>query len=431
MVTLSQMSHLFRHFAASAAGVLAGAGTLAVTVPSAFGASPAAFASASAAAIPPYSRTCAHAPVPLPAGEKLTVRGNQLIAGGKRFVVHGVIIEGLQASQAVLAKGSSTDNGKTISLKTEEQARKAWGLAELHAIRCYGANTVRIHIAQPSADPRNSEFSPSHLTEFVKAVKLARQQGLAVIVDMQDEPLSGEQHSVFNPTAATLRAWKQLAPMLANIPGVMLELFNEPSLKASVPHAWNIWLHGGHVTTPRPATTVGTQTMVDEIRGLGARNPIVVMGLLPGNGTGGWTLQGMPALKDPIKGASQLVFSVHFPPTKTAVGQERPLWDNAFGKAAATFPVMVGAFNVSSKARCTAQAPLTATDLVTKYLTAKRVGIAPWAFDYPHTIFQQVGGQGSLTNFVRFSCEGKGFLGKFGGDGQLFYTAFTAEGNGT
>lgn len=426
------MNHLLRYRAAFAATALTVAGMLALTVPAALGGSPAAVAGAMAAtAAGSYSRTCAHAPMPLPAGESLTVRGNQLNVGGKPFVVHGVIIEGLQAPQAVLAKGSSTDNGKTISLKTEEQAREAWGPKEVYAIRCYGANTVRIHIAQPSADPLNAEFSPSHLTEFVSAVKLARRQGLAVIVDMQDEPLSGEHHSVYNPTAATLRAWVRLAPMLANIPGVMLELFNEPELKATVPGAWNIWLHGGHVTTPTATTTVGAQTMVNKIRALGADNPIVVMGLLPGNGTGGWTLQGMPALKDPIRGPSQLVFSVHFPPTQAAVGQEQPRWDNAFGKTAATLPVMVGAFNVSSKARCTAQAPQTATDLVTRYLTAKRVGVAGWAFDYPQSIFQLAAFQGALTNFVNFSCEGKGFSGKFGGDGQLLHTAFTAEGNGT
>jgi hypothetical protein len=418
----------FLRFRSVLAGTALAVTGLALTVPAASGGSPAA---AAATAARSYSRTCPHPPLPLPAGESLTVRGNQLVAGGKRFVVHGVIIEGLQAPQAVLAKGSSTDNGKTTSLKTEEEARKAWGLKELHAIRCYGANTVRIHIAQPSADPRNAEFSPSHLTEFVRAVKLARQQGLAVIVDMQDEPLSGEHHSVYNPTAATLRAWKTLAPMLANIPGVMLELFNEPLLEASKPHAWNIWLHGGQVTKPRPATTVGVQTMVNKIRGLGADNPIVAMGLLPGDGTGGWTLAGMPTLNDPIKGPSQLVFSVHFPPTKTTVGQERPLWDTAFGNTAATLPVMIGAFNVSSKARCTAQAPQTATSLVTIYLTSKRVGIAGWAFDYPQSIFQLPGAQGALTNFGSFSCEGKGFSGKFGGDGQLLYTAFTAEGSGT
>lgn len=422
------MNIFLRWRAARAAVVLTVASALALTVPAALGGSPAAGA---ARATGSYSRTCAHAPMPLPAGDGLTVRGNQLTAGGKRFVVHGVIIEGLQAPEAVLAKGSSTDNGKTISLKTEEQAAKAWGPKELHAIRCYGANTVRIHIAQPSADPRNAEFSPSHLTEFVNAVKLARQQGLAVIVDMQDEPLSGEHHSLYNPTAATLRAWQELAPMLANIPGVMLELFNEPLLEASKPNAWNIWLHGGKVTSPRPATTVGVQTMINKIRGLGAGNPIVVMGLLPGNGTRGWTLQGMPPVKDPVKGPSQLVFSVHFPPTTATVGQEQPHWDSAFGNTAATLPVMVGAFNVSSTARCTAQAPATATDLVTKYLTAKGAGIAGWAFDYPKSIFQQAAGQGALTNFTNFSCEGTGFSGKFGGDGNLLYTAFTAEGNGT
>jgi hypothetical protein len=136
-------------------------------------------------------------------------------------------------------------------------------------------------------------------------------------------------------------------------------------------------------------------------------------------------------VKDPIKGPGQLVFSVHFPPTKTTVNQEQPHWDNAFGNTAATLPVMVGAFNVSSKARCTAQAPQTATDLVTKYLTAKQAGIAGWSFDYPHSIFLLPSGQGTLTNFINFSCEGKGFSGKFGGDGHLFYTAFTAAGNGT
>jgi Cellulase (glycosyl hydrolase family 5) len=347
---------------------------------------------------------------------------------------HGRVLPDVRSCSYAVAGGRERDGArqpKTTSLKVEEEARKAWGPTELHAIRCFGANTVRIHIAQPSADPLNAEFSPSHLTEFVSAVKLAPQQGLAVIVDMQDEPLSGEHHSLYNPTAATLRAWEKLAPMLANIPGVMLELFNEPLLEASEPGAWKIWLDGGKVTKPRPATTVGVQTMVNKIRELGADNPIVVMGLLPGDGTGGWTLQGMPAVKDPIKGPSQLAFSVHFPPTKTTVRQEQPRWDTAFGKTSATLPVMVGAFNVSSKARCTAQAPQTGTDLVTKYLTTKKVGIAGWAFDYPSSIFLLPGGQGALTNFTNFSCEGKGFSGKFGGDGQLLYTAYTEEGNGT
>jgi Cellulase (glycosyl hydrolase family 5) len=412
------------------AGLAAGS-LVALTVAVAWSGASMSPARAATLGVPPYSPTCTHAPMPLPQGQTLTVRGNQVLADGKPFVVHGVIIEGLQAPEAVLAKGFSIDNGKKISLAVEEQARQAWGPAEVYAIRCYGANTVRIHIAQPSADPQNDEFSPSHLTEFVNAVKLVRRQGLAVIVDMQDEPLSGEQHTVYNPTAATLRAWLELAPMLANIPGVMLELFNEPMLKASQPGAWDTWLHGGPVTTPMTATTVGTQTMVNRIRGLGVDNPIVVMGLLPGTGTGGWTLNGMPTLHDPIAGPSQLVFSVHFPPTEATAEQEQPVWDTAFGNTAASLPVMVGAFNVSSKTRCTTQTPATATDLVTQYLTGKRVGIAGWAFDYPQSIFQQVGASSGLTNFTNFSCEGPGYTGKFGGDGQLLYTAFTTEGNAT
>jgi hypothetical protein len=80
-------------------------------------------------------------------------------------------------------------------------------------------------------------------------------------------------------------------------------------------------------------------------------------------------------------------------------------------------------------ARCTKDAPATATDLVTSYLTKRRIGIAGWAFDYPQSIFQLPGARGALTNFSNFSCVRKGYSGTFGGDGQLLYTAFTAEGN--
>jgi hypothetical protein len=418
----------WRH-AAVAVATLATTCTLTVT------AAPALSAVRPSAAVGSYSPTCAHAPKPLPAGATLSVDGNHLVAEGKPFVVHGVIIEGLQDSQAELAKGTSTDNGQTVSLKVVAEARKAWGPAELYAIRCYGANTVRIHVGQPSADPKNKEFSPSYLKEFVSAVKLARRNGLAVIVDMQDEPLSGEHHSDGNPTAATLRAWRELAPMLANIPGVMLELFNEPTLKATASGAWNTWKNGGPAPAPqgRTAMTVGTQTLVNAIRALPAkpRNPIVVMGLLAGNGQGGWTLHGMPQLTDPVNGPSQLVFSVHFPPTNDSVSTDQPTWKTEFGNTAASLPVMVGAFNVSSNSHCSADAPATATDLVTRYLTSIGVGIAAWAFDYPQSIFTGPGATGSLTNFTNFSCEGAGYSGTFGGDGQLFYSAFTAEGNGT
>ncbi len=139
------------------------------------------------------------------------------------------------------------------------------------------------------------------------------------------------------------------------------------------------------MTTPTTATTVGTQTMVNRIRDLGVDNPIVVMGLLPGTGTGGWTLHGMPTLNDPIAGPSQLVLLGTLPTHR----RDRPTGATDLGhrvrNTAASLPVMVGAFNVSSKTRCTKQTPTAATDLVTQYLTGKGVGIAGWAFDYPQS----------------------------------------------
>src|SRR5215470_9800424 len=78
------MDRLLRCRAAFAATGFAVAGVLILTVPAALGGSSAAGATR---ATGPYSGTCAHAPTPLPAGESLTVGGNQLMAGGKCFVV--------------------------------------------------------------------------------------------------------------------------------------------------------------------------------------------------------------------------------------------------------------------------------------------------------------------------------------------------------
>ena len=369
-----------------------------------------------------YSSTCAHPPVPLPSGENVTVSGHQLMAGDRPFVVHGAIIEGLQDSPAALA---ALQRQKGTAYANVEAAQRAFGSAELKALRCMGVNTLRIHVGQPSADPESALYSKSYLEHFATDVRLARAQGLAVIVDMNDERHSGETHQAGNPTMATVRAWQAVVPMLANVPGVMFEAFNEPLLEPSVPGAWRIWLNGGMAPGPHSQglfQTVGVQQLVDTIRAGGARNPIILMGLLHA-GNEGWTLAGMPPVADPIH---QLAFAIHFPFTGGPISKDEPKWNRAFGDAAQSVPVLVTAFNVNSSVHC---GPDTATTLpwfVDNYLPAHGVGLVAWAADWPGTIFQRTY-TGPLTTLSHFTCQ-KGSQDHRLGDGELLYNDFTTGG---
>jgi hypothetical protein len=386
--------------------------------------------SASSPPVAGYSPTCTNPAGPLPDGQGLTVSGNRLLSSGAPFVVHAVILEGLQDSPELLAAAA-----RKGPLRQIQAGYQAYGPAELTAIRCFGANTVRIHLGQPVSDPQNQLYSASYLQQFVGYVKEARAQGLAVIVDLQDESLSGEQNALGNPTDATVRAWQKVAPLLANIPGVMLEPFNEPILSDHTANAWQTWLHGGTAYTyhhQRTMTMVGVQQLVNTIRSAGADNPIILMGLLRIGG--GWTLAGLPPVADTDH---QLVYAIHFPPSGDPVGIDQPIWDQAFGTAAASVPVIITAFNVSPEHHCGPTSTVTATSLVRSYLPAHQVGLAGWAFDNPGTIFQTTY-TGPLTTLDHMACattsgtddpsQTPGAAGGNSGDGELLYKAYSSEG---
>src|SRR5579863_538874 len=91
----------------------------------------------------------------------------------------------------------------------------------------------------------------------------------------------------------TQLAWRSLAPLFATDRGVMFELFNEPQPDgpdAVQPHDWNAW-------------KAAMQPIVDDLRGRGAKNVLLVDGLY-------WAqvLNGAPQLEDPL---AQIVYAVH------------------------------------------------------------------------------------------------------------------------
>jgi hypothetical protein len=89
------------------------------------------------------------------------------------------------------------------------------------------------------------------------------------------------QHSM--PDLNSIAFWKDFAPVYANNPAVLFDLYNEPH-----DVSWDVWLNGGKITDrpngrragpPRTYEAVGMQKMLDTVRATGARNVVVAGGL--------------------------------------------------------------------------------------------------------------------------------------------------------
>ena len=85
------------------------------------------------------------------------------------------------------------------------------------------------------------------------------------------------------PISNSVAFWQDFAPVYANDPAVLFDLYNEPH-----DVSWDVWLRGGRITDrPNnrrlgPARTydaVGMQKLLDTVRATGARNVVVAGGL--------------------------------------------------------------------------------------------------------------------------------------------------------
>ena len=88
------------------------------------------------------------------------------------------------------------------------------------------------------------------------------------------------QHSM--PDTNSLVFWKSIAPIYANNPAVLFDLYNEPH-----DVSWDVWLTGGFIKdkpnrwdmTAKDYQCVGMQTVLDTIRATGAKNVVICGGL--------------------------------------------------------------------------------------------------------------------------------------------------------
>ncbi len=313
----------------------------------------------------------------------VAVRDGRLVRNGAPWLPRGVQIVGLVAPRGSL-------RGRFVA------ARAHFGEAELAAARAAHADVIRFQVSQYGLDPRSPLYSPAYVRQVRAAVERARALGLTAIVSLQAEVFAGLSRTCPMPDAASGRVWRELAPMFAGDPGVMFELFNEPSLGAS-PGNWRTWKNGGAVmgSYGRTCQAVGMQTLIDRIRAEGATNVIIVPGLA-------WetTLAGMPRLRDPASpGSPQLAYGIHYP----SLTRGSTAWDREFGNASARVPVLVTEWYASSYlAACRSEDPARAAWLL-DYLASKQIGVIGYAFDVPGSIVANW--SYAPTSYADFACQ--------------------------
>jgi endoglucanase len=233
--------------------------------------------------------------------------------------------------------------------------------AELVALKSWGADTVRLQIGQPEMDPQSALYSAAFVTALQGAVTQARADGLNVILCVQDQAQTGETTPATLPNASTTRAWGTLVTLANNDQGILFELFDQPVLAANTPN-WSLW-------------QTANQALITSIRALGAKNVILVEGLAAGA-----TLQGAPALSDPLSSLGYAVHPYFFANYRTPAD-----YDANFGNFAAANVVMATEWSTLATGfteYCSTNTPADAQTLL-NYLLTKNIGISGFAFDDP------------------------------------------------
>lgn len=317
-------------------------------------------------------RAAAASPRTVQSGDAITVQGNHLLRGGAVWFPRGVQIVGLVAPDAALS-------GKYVD------AHAHFGAAELRTARSEHADTVRFQVSQYGLDPMDPLHSSQYVQEVRNGIQLARSSGLNVIISMQAQGPAGAAQGQNCPLPSTgaERAWNQIAPMFAGDPGVMFELYNEPSLGLSFTN-WQLWLYGGFISQQdgMVCQEVGMQALINDIRADGADNVVIVPGL-----AAEFSLAGMPPVTDPANPFNpQLAYGVHYPSLEGGPGA----WNSEFGKMSQTEPVIVTEWYASSVSNtntphCVSGEPVLAAELLA-YLASKQIGVVGYAFDVPGTI---------------------------------------------
>jgi len=158
------------------------------------------------------------------------------------------------------------------------------------AIRDWHVNLIRLPLSQDrwfGKGPEQIDGYSSYRALIHQIVDLCATNQCYIILDLHwsDCDEWGKnigQHSM--PDANSVAFWKDFAPVYANNPAVIFDLYNEPH-----DVSWDVWLHGGMIkdtpnnrdqmASPKTYQAIGMQTMLDTVRATGANNMVIAGGL--------------------------------------------------------------------------------------------------------------------------------------------------------
>jgi hypothetical protein len=258
----------------------------------------------------------AAAAAPLP----LKVVGDQITANGKPIHLHGIDVCGMEWS----GKGENVTRSVPVAFDR------------------WHANIVRLPLCQDRWFGKTDD-SPDGGVPYRKmvdeVVQEASERGKYVLLDLHWSDGNEWGKNIGQrtmPDDNSLLFWKDCAARYKNNPAVLFDLYNEP-----VECPWSVWRDGGEVTDNVNGSqlryhAVGMQTLLEVIRGVGAKNVVLAGGL---GYSSRLDFPDEAELRDP--GGQGVVYGNHFYP-----GWENiPSWEKrilAFRKRG--LPLLLGEF---------------------------------------------------------------------------------------
>jgi hypothetical protein len=156
------------------------------------------------------------------------------------------------------------------------------------AICDWHANIIRLPLSQDrwfGKAPEQHDGGRSYRELVQQVVDECASQHCYIILDLHWSDCNEwgrniGQHSM--PDLNSVAFWKDFAPVYANNPAVLFDLYNEPH-----DVSWDVWLKGGMIldkpnqrgAVAKNYQCVGMQEMLDTIRSTGAKNVVIAGGL--------------------------------------------------------------------------------------------------------------------------------------------------------
>ncbi|MCW2693720.1 MAG: cellulose-binding family, partial [Mycobacterium sp.] len=208
----------------------------------------------------------------------LTTRGTAVYdATGAKVTFRGIDIDGLQ--YPATAKVTTKD---------------------ITAARSWGANLVRIPLAENPVIPGDCAYDATYLTKVDALVHAATSAGMVALLDLHTNAVRAcaapAQQAMPDPKAVTF--WQTVAARYKTNPLVAFDLYNEPHDITDT-----VWRNGGTVTRGGVTYTApGLQQLYTTVRGTGATNLITASGP---NWASSFPTQA------PLTGTTNLIYGVH------------------------------------------------------------------------------------------------------------------------